>query len=58
MEQISIGLLGAPCKRCQDRYAECHSHCAKYAQFVLDNEEYKKRRAALDFKYNCQFRGK
>lgn len=30
-----------PCFKCPDRWAECHSSCEKYKQYVKEYETYK-----------------
>ncbi len=39
----------SPCKGCEDRYAECHAHCEKWAEYEEKrNEMYKERRTEAE----------
>lgn len=31
--------MNAPCHKCTERYAECHSHCKRYREWKDDNEK-------------------
>lgn len=36
--------MSAPCKNCPDRTENCHAKCEKYALFVAENEQVKRKR--------------
>ena len=39
-----MSMMKVPCKNCNERNIECHSHCEKYKEYQKQNEELKEKR--------------
>lgn len=50
---LSFSTPNCPCLGCDKRNAECHSQCGDYAEYLIRNDETKRKRCFENFKARC-----